>query len=554
MAPDKAKARRINLLVCLAPLILTGVIYAPVAGHGYIDFDDPLYTYDNGHVASGLTWSNIVWAWTRAHAANFHPLTWMSHMADFALFDGDPGWSAVENAALHGLNACLVTALLLRLFGARALALLGGAVFAAHPVLVEAVAWISQRKTVLSSLFALVAIHAYLSAGRTGSTRLARRSWWAVSIVAHACSLCAKGMFVTLPLVLLLLVWLRQTQGERNPGAPILPGIRYLVGGLASVWPHLALSAACAAATLWAQAQGGAVATLGAFGPVERIAVAANGVTQYLWQFLCPRELSVYYPLPSWTRIDLALDLAALLAVTAAAGWAARKVGSGVMIGWILFLVFLLPVVGLVQVGSQAHADRYLYPSLLGLLIALGALWQSSGPPALALRRVLAGAALAWVAFLAALAHTQVGAWRDSVTLAVRSMESVGRVPELLTLQARGLAGTNPGEAVRLAREAYALAPGHPTARQNLTMMELMAGNDAEAWRLAQLDVAERPESTSALFNFALIGARQGEWERVRWALAEIERLEKVSLRLTARQRGLLDQVRAQIPAVGAGA
>jgi len=399
--PVPGRSWRAELLGALLLVLGLAWIYAPVRAHGFVSYDDEVYLTQNPHVAKGLDSAEIAWVFTHDHAANYHPLTWLSHMLDVELFGLDAGPHHLVNVALHALNALLVLTLLARLTGSSAAGFLGAALFAWHPLRVESVAWASERKDVLCALFFLAAVHAHLAHARAPSAaRLA------LVALCSLLALLAKPMAVTLPGVLLVLDL--TVLGRRGKG----PWLEKL--------PLVVLAAAGALSTWLAQEVGGATTNITSLPLDLRLLNALRSVAVYLGQTFWPVDLACFYPLaalvadePRRELLPLALVGLALVAGGLALGLRQRTPRPWLLAGVLLTLGMLVPVIGLKQVGSQAHADRYTYLPLLGLawLVAAGALELARGRRA----RLLAFA-LAPVLLVPA-ARRQVHVWRDTESL-----------------------------------------------------------------------------------------------------------------------------------------
>src|SRR5688572_17648286 len=408
---------------CLLLAALSVFAFWPVLGNGFVEIDDPDYVTDNARVQQGLTPSGLLWAWTTVHAANWHPLTWMSHMLDWELHGPDPMGHHLSSLLLHIASAVVLFLALERATRSPARSAVVAALFAVHPLHVESVAWVAERKDVLSTFFWMLATWAYVRFVEAPGT-----ARYLLVIAAFAVGLTAKPMLVTLPFTLLLLdLWplsrwkLRDANGS---GGPLpWPLLREKV-------PLFALSIASCAATILAQRSGRAVATLDTFSPASRLGNAALSYATYLWKTLWPSGLSFYYPhssgLGPW-RIGLS---ALVLAAVTAAVFRARSRRPYLLVGWLWFVGTLVPVIGLVQVGSQAMANRYTYVPLVGLFLV--AAWgvpdlveslqqrrgtRAEGPRGLALPAVVLLLALA-VASRAETRH-----WRDSASLFERALQ-----------------------------------------------------------------------------------------------------------------------------------
>ncbi|MBI5071150.1 MAG: tetratricopeptide repeat protein [Deltaproteobacteria bacterium] len=403
-------------------------LYLPVAGHRFLSFDDPQYLLENAMVRRGLTWAGAAWAFGTLHFSNWHPLTWLSHMLDVELFGLDAGAHHLVSAGLHAANAALLFLVLRGLTGATWRSLAVAALFAAHPLRVESVAWVAERKDLLSALFGLATLGAWRRhAERPGLAR------YLLAVAAFAASLMAKPMWVTLPFVLLLLdLWpLQRWAGSPLPADPECPSLPRLPLGalLLEKVPLLLLSAASSAITVIAQSRGGAVAGL-EVGPGTRVANALLSCARYLSKSFWPADLAAFYPfpraLPAW-QVGLAALL--LAALTGLAVWRART-SPWLLVGWLWFLGTLVPVLGLVQVGGQAMADRYTYLPAIGLLVALA--WEL---PRLAGARPAAVVAAAALLALGLATARQLAFWRDDVALFSHALAATG--PE--NARARGL-------------------------------------------------------------------------------------------------------------------
>lgn len=416
---DFSNRKHTRGLICLALALATVGVYWRVGGFDFVNFDDPDYVTENRMVNGGLTFGGVIWAFTHSYASNWHPLTWISHMLDCSLFGLHAGGPHLVNLALHTANAILLFLLLERLTGAQWRSAIVAGLFALHPLHVESVAWIAERKDVLSTFFGLLSLLAYERGVRSkdrgaGSERAARRSL-RFSLVFLALGLLAKSMLVTLPFVMLLLdFWPLQRVENTGLKTFLTPRFRELA---LEKWPWFALTVASAAATLYAQKSGGAVATAGAFPFFWRMVNSLGAYFAYLKKAFWPADLAVFYPIQEKRAVWIFVVACSCLAAISVTALASVRRRPWLLVGWLWFLGTLVPVIGLVQVGSQGMADRYSYIPLTGVFIAL--VWWGHE----ILRRSKAGLALGGLAaaiilaLLASVTASQVRYWQNSLTL-----------------------------------------------------------------------------------------------------------------------------------------
>jgi type IV pilus biogenesis/stability protein PilW len=414
---DKKSDKYPTLCVYLTLALTTLVVYWQVRHHDFIDFDDNLYVYRNSHVKAGLKLEELVWAFTEAHAYNWHPLTWISHMLDCEIYGLHPAGHHFSNALFHTANALLLLLLLNRMTRSFWSSAFVAALFALHPLHVESVAWLSERKDVLSTFFWMLTMLAYVYYVEHPSVRR-----YLVMLVFFALGLMAKQMLVTLPFVLLLLdYWplgrLRLKQ-QTPPNSPptVLPvsARRCILEKL----PLLVLSALAAAIVYLIQQQTGLVKSVTHYRLLYRVTNAVVAYVTYIGKMLWPTNLAIFYPhlggtLPAW-QITGALLLLVCITVVAILNLRRRPY---LAVGWLWYLGTLVPVIGLVQVGLQGFADRYTYIPLIGLFIAIT--WAI--PDLFArfhLRKYLLSiCAPVLLLLLAVMTWSQLGYWRNSIAL-----------------------------------------------------------------------------------------------------------------------------------------
>jgi hypothetical protein len=430
-----------DIAVALVLAAATVAVYWPVRHFSFIDFDDPLYVTGNQHVSNGLSWDGVKYAFTTFDASNWHPLTWLSHMLDSELFvveaDGhfslNPGGPHLVNVAIHVLNVVLLFVVLRWMTGMVWTSAFVAGAFALHPLHIESVAWVSERKDVLCTFFGLLAMLGYVGYARRPT--LAR---YLAVIVPFALSLLTKPMFVTLPFLLFLLdYWPLKRIGVTSQPADGLGGWKHPVDeGPGWSWPIarrlvlekvplLALTVASCIMTLRAQVIGGSLERMDILPLSHRIGNAIVSYARYLGKTIWPSDLAILYPHPGqWSIWVIAASALILIAITITALATARK-HPYFIVGWLWFLGMMVPVIGIAQVGVQAMADRYTYMPLTGLFIAVA--WGITS--LLGKARALMTAAYGVIA-LAALwlaTHFTLPIWSDSETVYRHALQVTDR-------------------------------------------------------------------------------------------------------------------------------
>ncbi len=403
--------------LAIALWLITAGAYLPTRNHDFVTFDDPQYVAENARLAQGLTRDGLVRTFTEPYFYNWHPLTMLSYAVDHRLWGLWAGGYLLSNLLLHATATALLFLALVRLTGAPGASLFTAAVFGLHPLHVEAVAWVSQRKDVLSGVFFMAALLAY---GRwVERPGLAR---YAALLACFALGLLAKPMLVTLPFVLLLLdVWplgrLPVTDLRRARAA--LPRL------LAEKLPLFALAAASSAVTYLVQKSAGAVASFDRIPLRARLLNAPQAYVAYLERVFWPERLAFFYPLhPAWLSLRGAAPDVLMLAVLTVGALLALRRAPWIAVGWGWFVGMLVPVIGLVQVGAQAFADRYAYLPLLGVVIAVAWSARAWAERRRALRIALAAAAVVACSALLVQTERQIAVWQDGVTLGEHALEA----------------------------------------------------------------------------------------------------------------------------------
>ncbi len=449
MHPEKLQ----NAAICAVILAVVAVLYAPVIEHPFVNYDDDDYVTENVHIKNGVTWRTVEWAFVSAEHANWHPLTWISHALDFEFYGLQPSGHHFTSVALHALNSMIL--FLLAFYSTRRTgpSLIVALLFAVHPINVESVAWVAERKNVLSTFFFLLTLGGY-----GWYARKPRWTRYAPMVIFFASGLMSKPMLVTTPIVLLLLDWWPLERIGKTPFSKLL---------LEKI-PLFVLTGVSSLITFRVQDAGHAL-RMGKFPLTVRFENAIVAYAQYLWKLLWPARLAVFYPHPgaavSIVRVVAAsLVLAAITILVLA--FRRRKY---LLIGWLWFLGTLVPVIGVVQVGDQAMADRYAYLPFIGLFLMLT--WAAAD--------VFRSRGLGWIAgvtastvVLLALTFTtrrQIGYWSSDQelwahALAVTSNNSLAHRKLGWSL----MVSDQPAQALSHMREAAAIAPTEPTNHINL--------------------------------------------------------------------------------------
>lgn len=528
LLPTAAEGRVPRGRVALAALAAAGLallLYACTLNHAFVDIDVAPYVTQNPAVLAGLTWDGALWAATSFHAANWHPATWLSHMLDVQLFGLAPAGHHAHSAVLHALTSALVVVFLVRATGMLGPAAWCGLVFAAHPAHVESVAWIAERKDVLSGALAMGALVAWTSWARRGACA---GWWWA--LILFAGGLTAKPMIVTLPFVMLLL--------DAWPFRRLELGWRALVR---EKLPFFALAAASSLVTVLAQRAGGAVQDLDRLPLGARLANAAVAVATYLRRIVWPTDLAFYYPYPREGHAPLLVaGSVVLLATMSALTLRHRRTRPWILVGWCAFLGMLVPVIGLVQVGGQALADRYVYLPILGALVAVA--WTVHGAIRAPTLRI--ALALASIAALSAVATRQIRTWQDSQALAERALAVThdNHVAHNLLGYTLGRGGDREGALHHLA-EAVRIEPGDLDARDNLAVLLFQLGRAGEAEEHLRLVLATKPSMAKAREHLGAVVLSRGDAAQARALFEEVERAGAISPGALANLADALDRL-----------
>lgn len=487
--------RVLFIILCVVLAAITGAVFHRVTSFDLTNLDDFDYVTQNKHVLSGMTWDTVTWAFTTTRSSNWHPVTWLSLALDCELNGLDSGALHLTNLILHIANTLLLFGLLRWLTGRTWRSVFVAALFAVHPLHVESVAWVTERKDVLSTFFWLLTIIAYALYARRPRART-----YALALFAFVLGLMAKPMLVSLPIALLLMdYWPLGRFGGKGSARRLI----------IEKTPFIALAGASCVVTFWVQRVTGAVATLDRFGMAERLANAVISYVEYIVMMLWPARLAAYYPFPTsgLTILKVAGALALLAGITTIA-FRLRRSRPYVLAGWLWYIVTLVPVIGIVQVGKQAVADRYTYVPLIGLfvIIAWGVpdiLARGKGKLSNAWNVALASAGIAIVLVLGAQSCRQAETWQNSIVLfkhalAVTSHNAIAHFTLGAALSQQG----DDAEALPHYIAAIRIDPNYTDAHYNLGQTYSNAGRLREA----QMEFLEtircrhdRPDAYNAL-------------------------------------------------------
>jgi Flp pilus assembly protein TadD len=499
---NDTQKRRQTWLICLGLALAVLAAYAPVWRAGFITYDDPAYVTANPPVQDGLSWAGFIWAFTTGHAGNWHPLTWISHMLDFQLYGMNPAGHHLTSVALHLANSILLFLLLRRMTKAIWPSAMVAALFALHPLHVESVAWVSERKDVLSALFWILSVGAYVRYVENLKSQISNFKFFYIgSVVLFGLGLMAKPMLVTLPFILLLLdYW--PLQRRRTP----------IAGLLVEKIPYFILAAASCTVTFFVQRQFGAVMSLAKLPFGMRLANVPVACVRYVAKTFWPAHLAIAYPMLKWPAWAVAGAIVLLLLLSGLALWRVRA-QPWLIVGWLWFLGALVPVIGVVQVGMQSMADRYSYIPSIGLFVAV--VWAARdwgvrlGARAQAILGVLAAA------ICLVLTARQAAVWKNDQTLFLHAIQNTtGNFIAYAGLGDYEELHGHTNMAISHLETSVRINPNYSYSRKNLGRILLMEGRDDEALEQLQKAVSLNPQLADARYNlgYALLAkGRVGE-------------------------------------------
>ncbi len=548
------------LLIALLLGLVTLALYWPITRQGFVVLDDPTYVYQNSHIQAGLTWSGITWAFTSGYASNCHPLTWISHMLDCQIYGLNPGGHHFTSLLLHALNTVLVFLVFRAMTGACWRSAFVAALFAWHPLHVESVAWAAERKDVLSTLFFLLTLGTYTrySMAKTGAATDAKHAvateplqggiqpassavpetltdsgtsasarpgpsiqWYLLSLLLFGLGLMSKPMLVTLPCVLLLLDFWPLHRFNLPLFRPAPANSSSLLPLLVEKIPFFALSFAACVITFLVQESGGAVASFASVPLGARLANALVAYPRYLLKTFWPVNLCVFYPLPDHWPLLPVLGAAMLLLTFSVSAFAWSRSRPYFWVGWFWFFGTLVPTIGVVQVGSQSMADRYMYIPSLGLfmivtwgLAELSQAWSRRSTLSAGKENHLSGLVcfISAAVLLSCVMCTtrQIRYWHDEEALFRHALEATPDNYLAYDHLAKVCEQTErKPEAESLYLALLRLKPRYPEGHYNLGTLEMERGNlDAAAEHLSAA-IALRPGFASAHCNLGLTRFRQ---------------------------------------------
>jgi protein O-mannosyl-transferase len=498
-------------------------VYWPVVGYGFVNYDDPEYVSVNPHIMAGLSWLGVVWAFTTFYAANWHPLTWLSYMLDAQLFGFHPQVYHIINVLFHAANTVLLFWLLKRLTSALWRSAFVAALFAFHPLHVESVAWVTERKDVLSTFFFMLTLLAYTRyaqrrskvEGRGSRADIAiqafdSRLWsldYFMALLFFSLGLMSKPMLVTLPFVLLLLdFW--PLNRIRNSEF----GIRNVTKLVLEKLPFFALSAASCVVTFLAQKHGEAVVSTTVIPFAERLQNTIVSYWVYVEKMLWPSPLVAFYPYAP-VMPDATAVATFLLVVISLAAFLAPRQRPYLAVGWLWYLGTLVPVIGLVQVGAQAMADRYTYIPLIGLFIAITWLVAEVTAPWRHQKAVLTVVSVVVLGICLRLTASQVRYWRDSETLARHALTvTAENEPMQLLLGSALIEHGKIEEAGQHFAEAYRISPESIPALVDLALALDSQGRLDEAVHICREALKLQPRNFKIHYILANTLSQQGNF------------------------------------------
>jgi tetratricopeptide (TPR) repeat protein len=504
------KIRASDLILLLA---LTGVIFAvywKVTSYGFISYDDTSYVTENPDIQKGLSFKTAAWAFTTLSNANWHPLTWLSHMLDYDLYGLSPSGHHLTNLLLHAANTILIVILLYYATGQYRQGLFVAALFALHPLHIQSVAWVAERKDLLCAFFWIITLLLY-------SVFVRRRSvlFYLLSIVSYAMGLMAKPMLVTLPFVMLLWDYWPLGRFGNSAQSGYGAGLRGYLGAVVEKIPFIALSVGSSVITYYAQLISEAVVPVKNWSFISRIMNAAVSYVAYIVKMFWPDNLAIIYPLPHTVPLTLALAAGFLLTgISCLIFFFARRRYPYLLVGWLWYLGTLVPVIGIVQVGQQAMADRYTYMPLLGLFIMIAWGFGSLAENHPGRRLLLSSLAGLVLSALAVCTFIQLSYWKDSITLFSQAVKVVPGNSVACRILGNNLAKEGrTAEGTRYLAEALRIDPQDWIAESDLGLALEGKDRTAEAIYHYTRALTINPRFANAHFNLGNILLKTGKYQ-----------------------------------------
>ena len=499
---------RHDFLVCMFLVITTLSVYWQVKNHAFVNYDDESYVTTNIYVLNGLTLKGVTWSLTAAHASNWHPITWLSHMTDSQLYGMNAGMHHLTNVLFHIINTLLLFLVFRRMTGDIWRSGFVAALFALHPVHVESVAWVSERKDVLSAFFWMLTMWSY--ARYVERSELNR---YLLVLMFFMLGLMAKPMIVTLPFVLLLLDYWpfkrfqsgQSGYGDNSQQRPTALGL---------IWekmPFFILSAASSVATYLVQQSGGGVKYLDIFPFHARIGNAMVSYASYIGKMIWPHNLAVFYPYPEAIPLWQAAGAGLLLAIVTALVFRASGSKPYLAVGWLWYVGTLVPVIGLVQIGLQSMADRYTYMPLIGIFIIIAWGVPDLVPKWRYRKAGLAAITGATLSILMAVTWVQTGYWTNSIKLFEHALEVTAnnyvahhKLGEAMATQGKT------AEAIRHYSEALRIKPDFVGTHLNIGVALVAKGKVNEAIDHFSEALRIKPDYADAHNNLGIALEEQG--------------------------------------------
>ncbi len=494
-----------DIAICTLIIVTTLSVYFQVKNFEFISYDTPEYVYENKYVAQGLSAEGIKWALTTTYMSNWHPLSWLSHMLDVTLFGLEPGSHHLMNVFIHLLNTFLLYIIFLRMTGKQLQSATVAALFALHPLHVQSVVWVAERKDLLSTMFFMLTVIAYLNYLKNHSLK-----WYLSVILIYILGLACKPMIVTLPFVLWLLdYWPLKRYGFKLN----TPGRKVAAYSFGDKMPLLMLSAASSVITIVAQQSGGAMASLGEIGLKARLVNAVFGYTMYLRKIIWPDNIAIVYPYPehlsSWAIV---YSCVCILGTSMLSFWSIKK-RPWLAVGWLWFVGTLVPVIGIVQVGMQSMADRYTYIPAIGIFVMVS--WgmiavmeehsfNNKWMFALLIMLLFVYSSVTW---------KQIGYWRNSETLFRHTIDVTEK--NYIAHNNLGYELLEKGDldnAIRHLSRAIEIKPEFEVAHLNLGIAFSKTGNIEKAKEQYKIAIQMKPDYPEAYSNLGNVYYREGKY------------------------------------------